>query len=128
MLATPRTRRALAGGPMTSMVRATFGRSASALTFGAVGAVQTTMSVPVHQNPIGITRGNPSGPAYASRAGSGDWSRASAAGCWRSSRARTFVIRAPTGSLDHRPLQLPRHRLAAHAPLSRFAMLRLDRV
>jgi len=44
MLATPRIRSALASGPAVSMVRATFGRSSSALTFGAVGAVQMTIS------------------------------------------------------------------------------------
>ena len=40
--ATPRTSSALAGGPMVSIVSATFGRFASAETFGAVGAVHTT--------------------------------------------------------------------------------------
>ena len=58
----PCARSALAGGPLVSMVRATVGRSRSALTFGALTAVQTTIAVPFHKNPMGITRGSPSVP------------------------------------------------------------------
>src|SRR5437764_9344272 len=56
MLAVPRSRSSLAGGPIVSIVSATCGCFASAATFGAVGAVQTTTAVPFQRNPMGITR------------------------------------------------------------------------
>ena len=57
MRAVPRSRSSLAGGPIASIVSATCGCFSSAATFGAVGAVQTTTVVPVHRNPMGMTRG-----------------------------------------------------------------------
>jgi hypothetical protein len=38
-------------------------------TLGAFGTVQSTNSAPFQWKPIGIARGNPSGPTYANRAG-----------------------------------------------------------
>lgn len=59
---------ALTGASSVSIVSATFGRAASALTFGAVAGVHRKMRSPSQWNPIGITRGNPSRPVYPSRA------------------------------------------------------------
>jgi hypothetical protein len=67
-----RTSRALtfAGVLPVSMLSATVGRDESARTLGEVGAVQTTMRSLFQWNPMGITRGTPSCPLEASRAGS----------------------------------------------------------
>ena len=54
------------------MVSATLGFCCSARTFAEPGRVATTTCSPVHAEPIGITRGAPSVPTYASRTGIDD--------------------------------------------------------
>jgi hypothetical protein len=49
--------------PWVSMVSATLGFCRSARAFADFGTVAITTCSPVHQNPIGITRGAPSTPA-----------------------------------------------------------------
>ena len=62
--ASPRTRSDFASVDVspTSIVSATFGRDESAVTLGAVAAVQMTIRLPSQWKPIGITRGKPPDP------------------------------------------------------------------
>src|SRR4030095_10678588 len=69
MAAVPRTSKTWGGKVFVSTVKATFGLAFSAETFGACGTVHSTNSAPFQWKPIGIARGNPSGPTYANRAG-----------------------------------------------------------
>src|SRR5438445_8191903 len=69
MAAVPRTSKTWGGKAFVSTVNATFGFAFSADTLGASGTVHRTNSAPFQWKPIGIARGNPSGPTYANRAG-----------------------------------------------------------
>ena len=88
--AVPRTSKTWGGKAFVSTVKATFGFAFSADTLGASGTVQRTNSAPFQWKPIGIARGNPSGPIYANRAGILDCISSCAKGSL-STRATSFA-------------------------------------
>ena len=67
--AVPRASKTCGGNAFVPTVRATFGFVFSAEAVGACGTGHSTNGAPVRWKPIGIARGKPSGPRYASRAG-----------------------------------------------------------
>src|SRR5208282_5689001 len=67
--AVPRTISTLYGHPWSSIVSATCGLAASALSLGALAGEPMTSCSPVQWNQTGTTRGVPSIHVYASRAG-----------------------------------------------------------
>src|SRR5262249_53847767 len=92
------------------MLSATFALGLSARTFGAVGGVPSTISLPFQWNQIGTTRGPRSRPTYASRAGEVDRNSSCARGSLSNERLPCFV--AISSSFNVYDAALNRVRLA----------------
>ena len=133
--AVPRTSKTCGGNAFVPTVRATFGFVFSAEAVGACGTGHSTNGAPVRWKRIGIARGKPSGPRYASRAGMPDCvsscatgslsTRATSCGCTMTSLWSRLHGRATLFGPEHvdrltrssRPHSLdPRGEDQAHAP------------